>query len=491
MINDFIIVGGGNAGFISALILHASFTGKKIKIIESEEIGTIGVGESSSEHFGDFCRFCRIPLLNLLLGAKATFKNGIYFEGWSDENYLHNISSFDCALASGNHFPYLHNVVANNRPNCELNQKGSVNNQVSLSYFNSLDNSPTNQFHFDTQALNNYLRGICRERGIEIIKDRIDSIDINSETGNIDSVNGSSMMIIGKAQKYEADFFIDCSGFSRLLLGNGLGVKWKSYSEYLPLDSAIAFATDEMDEYNIYTRATARDCGWSWQIPTQGRTGNGYVFSEKFINESQAQEEMERVYGHKININKTFKFDPGRMEKAWHKNCYAVGLSQSFVEPLEATAMGSVVQQMYALIHYLPSNSVDECNKEVNNIFDNVFDYVQAHYLVKRDDTPFWKDVKNNLKITDSLKSILDIWKNRFPQSDDVNCKFGLFSAVNYIPILYGLNWFDTEKVASEYEYLKHIPITQWDETMKPTIRLGHKQFIKEAIKIYNLNRGN
>jgi len=481
MINDFIIVGGGNAGFISALILHASFPGKKITIIESEKIGTIGVGESSSEHFADFCRFCRIPLLDLILHAKTTFKNGVYFEGWSDEDYLHNISSYDCALASGNHYPYMQNVVANKKPNYEMSQKGSWDNQVSLHYFNTLDNSPTHQFHFDTQALNDYLRGVCKTRGIQIINDRIDSIDINSEIGNIDSVNGS--------KKYEADFFIDCSGFSRLLLGNGLGVKWKSYSEYLPLNSAISFATEEMDEYNIYTKSTARDYGWSWQIPTQGRTGNGYVFCDRFIDEDQAHQEMEKVYGQEITVNKKFKFDPGRLEKAWYKNCYAVGLSQSFVEPLEATAMGSVVQQMYTFIHYFPSNSVDECNNEVNAVFDNIFDYVQAHYLVKREDTPFWKDVKNNLKLTPSLKSLLDLWKNRFPQSNDVRCKFGLFTAVNYIPILYGLKWFDTDKIAKEYEYLKHIPVTQWDDTMVDTIRLGHKQFIDQSVKTYNLNR--
>ena len=283
--------------------------------------------------------------------------------------------------------------------------------------------------------------------------------------------------------------FVDCSGFSRLLLGNGLGIKWKSYSEYLPLDSAIAFATEEMEEYNIYTKSTARDYGWSWQIPTQGRTGNGYVFCEKFINETQAHEEMERAYGKKLDIAKTFKFDPGRMEKAWYKNCYAVGLSQSFVEPLEATAIGSVIQQMYAFVHYLPSYSIDECNQIVNGIFDNVFDYVQAHYLVKREDTPFWKDVKNNLKITPSLNSLLEIWKNRFPQSDDCDSKFGLFTAVNYIPILYGLNWFDTDKVAKEYQYISHLNVNDWDKTKADTLYMGHKQFINESVKIYNLNR--
>ena len=481
MVDDVIVVGGGNAGYISALILRASFPEKNITVIQSDDIGIIGVGESSSEQFGDFCRYCRIPILDLILNAKATFKNGVYFEGWSDEDYLHNISVFDCASASGNHFPYLQKVVSERRPNFEMNPKGSVDNQVPLNYFSNLNNSPTHQFHFDTQALNRFLKELCELRDIQIVVDEIISIDINSESGDIDSVNGR--------KKYYADFFIDCSGFSRLLLGKGLGIKWKSYSEYLPLDSAIAFATEEMEEYNIYTKSTARDYGWSWQIPTQGRTGNGYVFCDRFIDEDQAHQEMEKAYGQEITVNKTFKFDPGRLEKAWHKNCYAVGLSQSFVEPLEATAIGSVIQQMYAFVHYLPSNSINECNTVVNNIFDNIFDYVQAHYLVKREDTPFWKDVKNNLKITPTLKPLLELWKNRFPQSDDCDCKFGLFTAVNYIPILYGLNWFDIDKVAKEYQYISHLNVNEWDKTKADTLYMGHKQFINESVKIYNLNK--
>ena len=248
-----------------------------------------------------------------------------------------------------------------------------------------------------------------------------------------------------------------------------LGVKWKSYSEYLPLNSAVAFTTDEMDEYNMYTKATARDCGWSWQIPIQGKTGNGYVFSEKFIN-------------------KNFKFDPGRMEKAWYKNCYAVGLSQSFIEPLEATALGSVVNQMFAFVHYLPSYNMDECNEVVNGIFDNMFDFVQAHYLVKKDDTPFWRDVKNNLKLTPSLQSLLNKWKTRFPLTGDIQCRWGMFSEVNYIPVLYGLKWFDREKVASEYKHIEHIPISVWEDTYPNVMHMSHKKFIEEVVRIYNLN---
>tara|TARA_Y100000766_G_scaffold266974_1_gene261745 strand:+ start:108 stop:1535 length:1428 start_codon:yes stop_codon:yes gene_type:complete len=474
--NNFVIIGGGNAGCISALMLKTAFPNKNIEIIESKNINIAGVGESSSEHISDFCEFCGIDKIDFILKAKSTFKVGVYFDNWSEEDFLHSINSHNVSTTLGSFFPYLHQVVANNRPNYEMNYKGSWDNQVPLLFFNDRDHTPTRQFHFDSYALNEFLKERCLLEGIKIVQDDIDCFDIDSN-GNILSVNGS--------RKYNADFFIDCSGFSKLLLGKALGVKWKSYSEYLPLDSAIAFSTGEMDEYNMYTKSTARDYGWSWQIPTQGRTGNGYVFSKKFINETQAHEEMEKSYGHEIDISKSFKFNPGRLERAWYKNCYAVGLSQSFVEPLEATAIGSVVQQMFAFIHTYPSNSVDECNQMVNDIFDNIFDYVQAHYLTKKDDTPFWRDIKNNLKLTPSLQNLLNKWKIRFPQSDDVICKWGMFTAVNYIPILYGLKWFDYQMVWKEYKHIQHIKLFNWEDTNYKCNSMSHKDFI------HNLNKEN
>ena len=470
--NNILVIGGGNAGYISALMLKKAFPSKNIGVIYSKKVGTIGVGESSSEHIADFCNYCDIPRLSFILKTKATFKTGIFFENWAEENFLHNIQTPFCQL-NVNKFLYYQQVVVNERPNYELQK--SWENKINLDVFKDDDDSPTNQFHFDTQSLNDYLKELCIERGIILLEDDIVDFSVDVETGRILSVKGS--------QDYGADFFIDCSGFSRLLVGKKLGVKWKSYSEYLPLNSAIAFATEEMDEYNVYTKSTARDYGWSWKIPTQDRTGNGYVFCDRFINEDQAHEEMERVYGHKIDVTKTFKFDPGRLEKAWYKNCYAVGLSQSFIEPLEATALGSVVNQMFAFIHTFPSNSVDECNELVNDIFDNMFDFVQAHYLVQKENTSFWREVKNDLKITPSLQTTLEKWKRRFPQSDDILCRFGMFYAVNYIPILHGLKWFDIDVMGNEANHLMPIEISDYQSIENPSISIGHKDLIKGIIK--------
>ena len=164
-----------------------------------------------------------------------------------------------------------------------------------------------------------------------------------------------------------------------------------------------------MEEYNKWTVATARKSGWSWEIPTQDRTGNGYVFCDEFINEDEALQEMEEALGHKIDDVKSFKFDPGRLETSWNKNCYSVGLSQGFIEPLEATSIGSIIQQMFAFLMYLPSDDYKTCNRRVNDIFDNASDFVQAHYLTKNEDTPFWQSVKYDIKRSSTLKSYLKI----------------------------------------------------------------------------------
>jgi tryptophan halogenase len=425
-------------------MLKTKFPQKNIKIIESSNVGIVGVGESSTEHWAKFCKYVGIPQLSVILEADATFKFGVYFENWANEDFMHNISSPYSNLVDDYYKIYAH-MIANNYSPSKLQSKKTWENLVSMSYFYDIDNSPSNQYHFDTFSLNKFLHKKCVEKKIKIIVDDIDHIKIDDKTQEI-------LYVTSKKNKYTADFFIDCSGFSKLILSGVYGVKWISYSQYLPTNSAISFATDKMEEYNTYTKSTARNAGWSWIIPTQKQTGNGYVYSDKFISEKEAIEEMEIVYNKKLTILKSFKFDPGRLETSWFKNCFAVGLSQSFVEPLEATSIGSIIQQMFCFINFLPSYDIDTCNENINGIFDNIVDYIQAHYLVEKETTPFWKEIKYNLKLTKNLKKYLKIWENRLPKPTDIICPWGMFSSVNYIPILYGLKRFNVEKIKYEYE---------------------------------------
>lgn len=480
LINKIIIVGGGTAGCISALILKKRFPDKEVIIIESADVGIVGVGESSTEHWVEFCRFIGIHPLEVILHCNATFKIGVYFQDWADNDFMHSIESPYSSLYGSSYKVYTHQISLG-KEKSSLQYPGSWKNKIPLSYLNqnNILNFPIKQYHFDTFELNKFLHKLCSKNNIKFCIDNLIEVKLDSDTGDITSV-------LSENQEYSADFFIDCSGFSRFLLNKTYGIKWKSYDDYLPVNSAIAFPTEEMEEYNKYTKSTARNAGWSWTIPTQTRTGNGYVYCDKFITKEEAHKEMEQQYQKPLDIAKEFKFNPGRLEKAWHKNCYAIGLAQSFVEPLESTSIGSVIQQMFCFMHFLPSYDSNSCNQHINNIFDNIVDYVQAHYLVKREDTPFWKEVKYNLKLTPNLEMYLEKWKNRMPLETDILCSWGMFYAVNYIPILYGLDWFDTDKIRDEYDYD--------DENIKTNVKrnldsinnfenettwVGHKEFIK------------
>lgn len=477
--DNIIVVGGGTAGCISALILKSTFSQKNITIIESSNVGIVGVGESSTEHWSAFCNYVGINQLDPIIHCNATFKFGVYFENWSKNSFVHSV----VPPYSDNYFNYfgiyaylISQIKDSKHSLCDTN---SIFKDISLNNFDNLNSSPTKQYHFDTFALNEFLHRKCIENGIKVIVDDLVGVNLNSETGDLENV-------YSKKSEYNADFFIDCSGFSKLLLNLTYNIPWISYSEYLPVNSAISFSTDEMEEYNSFTKSTARSSGWSWAIPTQNRTGNGYVYCDEFIDKDSAIREMEDAYGQKLNISKEFKFDPGRLKKAWYKNCYAVGLSQSFVEPLEATSIGSIIQQMFCFVHFLPSYDYDSCNDHVNQIFDNIVDYIQAHYLVKREDTSFWKEIKYNLKITPSLQNHLEKWKNRMPLFSDINCAWGMFNSVNYIQILHGLNWFDIDKISDEYSHyrlhLEYDIINKLESISSPSIKFGHKKFIKEVL---------
>ena len=464
------VIGGGTSGLISALMLQKRFPDKEVTIIRSTKLGIVGVGESSTEHWAEFLRFIGLPALSPILEANATLKSGVYFENWAEEDFIHSIQTH-FTETEGDYFKIYAHLIANKRPNKELQGHGIWENKVALTHFNDHDNSPFNQFHFDTFKLNEWLSDVCRERRIEIIDDDIHSVEI---------VDGMIKSVICENGALTSDFFIDATGFKRLLAHKALKSKWVSYADRFPVNSAISFATDESEEYNVYTKSTARDYGWSWTIPTQTRTGNGYVFSDKYINAEQAKHEMEEAYGQELEIRE-FKFDPGRLEHAWKGNVFAVGLAQSFVEPLEATSIGSVIQSLACFIHHLPSWNDEQCNKDIAAIFDNISDYVQAHYLTTKENTPFWKEVKDNMVLSDTLKENLKKWEHRLPLAGDIKCNWGMFFAANYIPLLYGLKFFDIESIRREYG--EYNPDDTIDLKLKHhsdgTFWVSHKKMIK------------
>ena len=458
-----LIVGGGTAGLITALILKSRFEFIQIDIIKSDEIGIIGVGEGTTEHWSDFMKFTNISEEELIKETGATMKGGIMFKNWTDHDYYHNTYGSFANLKFAHYLGGYAFAVANKLKSKEYTDPHAWNNLVTPS-------DPTNQYHFDTFKLNKFLLKKCKEKGINIIDDEIE--EVNVKKNKIDKIKS-------KTKTYQYDLYVDSTGFKRLLISK-LGAKWVSYKKYLPLNEAIAFQTPDTDEYNPYTLAKAMNAGWMWRIPTQGRWGNGYVFDNKFINAEEAKKECEEYLKTKITIGKNIKFEAGSLDKVWIGNCMATGLSSSFIEPMEASSIGCTIQQAFILMHCLPNyeSSVDFYNDKFKNIIENIRDFVVLHYLVKINKGKFWR---RKVNLPPSLEKNLKKWAHRLPITEDFNTKYSLFQEHNFAIILKELNLIDKDLITKEFNCLsnnlkEHIKLKVLDLAKKRYQTMGHKE---------------
>jgi tryptophan halogenase len=369
------VVGGGTAGFVAALILKMRFPASKINIIRSKKIGIIGVGEGSTEHWHEFMQYIGVPFERVIQECDATFKCGIMFKGWTKEDYMHSIGP-EKDVKNGQYHSVYGKLIGDRAPKHTLNIPGSWNNRVAAYRLEDISTGPPwNQYHFNTQKLNDFLTQVAIDRQIDVIDDEILDIVLDDD--------GKINHIIGEADKYHADFYIDSTGFRKMLITK-LGATWQSHSKYLKMNTAIVFPMEDTDEYNMWTLAQAMDYGWMFKIPVWGRSGNGYIFDSNYITPEQAKEEVEKMLGKEITVGKTLTFDPGALDRVWIKNCCAIGLSASFVEPLEATSIGTSIQQAFLLMHRLPNYSednIEKYNKDIADILTNIRDFVILHYI--------------------------------------------------------------------------------------------------------------
>ena len=401
------IVGSGTAGLISALILRKAFPMSEITVVSSSDIGIIGVGEGSTEHWSEFMKHCDIDLEEMIVSTGATHKYGIRFEGWTEKTprYFHSVGNVDEIFGWGIHATYASFLENEKLFTNQTTSIGLIRNQIRVS---GLHRS-TNQFHFDTFKLNEYFTDLCFKRSIRFLEGTVD--EVRQDGRNISSVKTVEGNIV------TADFWLDASGFKRVLINSIGDVKWNSFSDYLLCDSAIAFPTesDPSGEIRPYTRAIAASSGWMWEIPTQSRRGNGYVYSSKFISDEDAIKEAEEISGYKIDNPRIFKFDAGYLDEPWQGNCVAVGLASSFAEPLEATSIGSTIQQIKMLIPYMAAydqsytKSQKHFNKAFSEVMRNILTMIRLHYYSDRQDTPFWSAM-SEMPINHELQELLDLW---------------------------------------------------------------------------------
>lgn len=416
----FLIVGGGTAGWMAASLLANRWKDVEVVLLESPDIGIIGVGEGSTPHLKLFFDEVGIEESEWMPRCNATYKNGISFVNWSFipgfEAYFHPFPAQTDDLT----VPLFFNSVA-------ARMKGKNADAHPDHYFletwltkNNLAPLPAESFpfgvaygyHFDSGLLGQFLSEKALEKGVKRVFGTVTEV-LHGPDGSISSVRLSDDSFI------EADFFIDCSGFRSLLLQDSLKVKFNSFKENLFNDSAIAMPSDIDEEIPPETRSTALTNGWAWKIPLTNRYGNGYVYSSDYITPDQAETELRQHLGllESDVVARHLKMNVGRVEKHWEKNCLAVGLSQGFIEPLEATALALSFNTVSFFMTYyekglFTNQFQDVFNREVNTRFDSVRDYIVCHYKAnQRKDTDYWKDNAANDNLSDTLKHILHLWE--------------------------------------------------------------------------------
>jgi len=444
-INKILVVGGGTAGFVAALILKKRFPHKEVDIVCSKKIGIIGVGEGSTEHWSDFANYVGIDTGELISACDATFKIGILFKDWGVPDYMHSIQDGYNLVVNGQ-YPYVYGkLISDDVDSKKMSGELYWNNKIQ-NWFLENNRTPVAQYHFNTFKLNILLSRISKERGINIFEDEITDIKLN-ELGEIHSIGSEDYT-------YDYDFYVDSTGFNKALIGK-LGATWVSHSDYLKTNSAIVFQTEDTDNYNMWSMAQAMKYGWMFRTPTYSRWGNGYIYDGEYLTPEQAQTEVEELLGHKITVGKHIKFDPGALDRAWIKNCCAVGLSSSFVEPLEASSIGTSIQQSFMLALRLENYNdsvIEKYNKTFREIVENIRDFIVLHFVCPRRDTEFWQKVAD-VKLPKSLEKNLKVWEHKLPIEDDFteNNRYILFKALHFLLVLHGLQLFNKDSISKEF----------------------------------------
>ena len=413
-IRKVVIVGGGTAGWIAAASL-SKLLGKTIEVtlIESDDIPTVGVGEATIPTLLTLHELLGINEQEFLEQTQGTFKLGISFENWKDQNqaYIHSfgVTGRDCWAAGFQHFwlkgkklgiakdfgDYCPELIA------ARENKFAVAPKHGLNY----------AYHIDAGLYAKFLRKVAERNGALRTEGKVVDVGLDSHSGFVNNVLLESGSLI------EGDLFIDCSGFRGLLIEQAMHTGYDDWSHWLPMNSAVAIQTDSVDEPIPYTRSIAREAGWQWRIPLQTRVGNGLVFCDRYMSDVQAIAALQdNIEGKKITEPRVIKFKTGTRRKHWNKNVVAMGLSSGFIEPLESTSIHLVQRSITRLMQMFPFDGIREpdiveFNAQMDFEIINIRDFIILHYHVtNRSDTAFWRFCRA-MDIPDSLKHRIELFK--------------------------------------------------------------------------------
>lgn len=446
------ILGGGTAGWMTAAALSKKFANKNVNVtlIESEQIGTVGVGEATLPHIRYFNKVLGIDERDFMRKTKATFKLGIEFVDWGKvgQRYIHPFGDFGDLQQSidyhqqwlklsasqdrdavGSLSDYSYGIVAAQNDKFHLPEEGKSSLQQAFGY----------AYQFDSSLYAQYLNEFSQKNGVKRIEGTVKDVIQHPDSSNIKE------LVLDSGQKLAADFYIDCSGFRGVLIEQTLKSGYQDWSSWLPCNRAVAVPCKNSATISPYTRATAKQAGWMWRIPLQHRTGNGHVYWNEFISDQQAADDLiSQLEGEAIGDPKQLYFKTGRRNHFWKNNVVAIGLAAGFLEPLESTSIHLIQEGITALVELFPHDEknisdfdIEEYNSRMSLQYQRVRDFLLLHYVAnKRDDSPMWQYFQN-MTLPDSLATKIEAWLRRgYVQKYE----FGAFLPPSWVAVMLGQN---------------------------------------------------
>lgn len=421
ILKEIVIAGGGSAGWMTAAALSSLLDPKDVSItlVESDEIGAIGVGEATIPDIINFNRILGVREDDFMKATQATFKLGIEFVDWGRKGdiYFHPFGQHGVDMRGIDFHQYwMHSRAGgSDRP---IQQYSLCAVAAKQNKFALPDPDPRSVFsqlryayHFDATLYARFLRRYAEERGVRRIEGKIERVLQSPDTGFITGLK------LDNGQAVNGEFFFDCTGFRALLTEKTLGVPLVDWRHWLPCDSAFAVACHHSGPLTPYTRSTAKSAGWQWRIPTQHRTGNGHIYCREFMSDDEAASILlEGLDGEALGSPRQLRFTTGHRREFWTKNCIAIGLSAGFLEPLESTSIYLIQEGISRFISLFPNATLpqvmrDEYNRHMRTEFEQVRDFIILHYFAnQRDDSPFWTYCRS-MDVPDSLKHKIELFR--------------------------------------------------------------------------------
>jgi tryptophan 7-halogenase len=491
-IRSIAIVGGGTAGWMTAVSLAKMFrrANTSIRLIESEQIGIIGVGEATIPPIMHFIRAAGIDENDLIRKTQSTFKLGIEFKDWTriGHSYMHPFGQTGFDLGPVAFSAYW--LKAYRGGNASRLEEHSL--EATAAYSGKFmrpvraANSPlerlTYALHFDASLFARYLRSIAEADGVQRTEGKVNAVSLRPENGFIRALTLES------GEQVEADLFIDCSGFRGLLIEGALQTGYEHWNHWLPCDRAVAVPCARTGPLSSYTRVTAKTAGWQWRIPLQHRIGNGYVYGSSFISDEHAQDELlKNIEGRTLAEPLKLQFATGRRKRFWSKNCVAIGLSAGFLEPLESTSIHFIQRGIAMLLACFPDRDfnlpdIDRYNKTLAAEFERVRDFLVLHYgSTEREDSEIWRYCRSVPK-PDSLTERIELFRShgRLLREDNE-----LFPMQSWLYVFVGqgimpqsddpmVNVLDQLQVSENLDNIRNV-VRQCAQTMPM-----HEEFIKQ-----------